>query len=616
MHQAGATHEVRSPLGGTVVAVQRSAGDDVKATATVAVVESMKMEHPVLAGHDGVVASVDVAVGDQVRVDQVIARVGPGTASQEQSAAATPGQDDADTDGVRADLAHVLRRRERTQDDARPDAVAKRRRTGHRTVRENLSELVEPDSFVEYGSFPVAAQRSRRDLKDLIDATPADGIVTGVGRIGAAPEQNGDCVVMAYDYTVLAGTQGYFNHKKTDRALQVAARRELPVVVLAEGGGGRPGDVDTALVTSSGLDVTTFAGLARLSGVVPLVAVVTGRCFAGNAALAGTCDVIIATRDSTIGMAGPAMIEGGGLGRFTPEEVGPTKVQSANGVIDVVVDDDAEAVAVARRYLSYFQGEAVDWSAPDQERLRRLVPENRKQVYDVREVVRTLADEDSVLELRREFGLGVVTALVRVDGRPMGLVANNPAHLGGAIDSAAADKMARFLQLCDAHGLPVVSLCDTPGFMVGPDAEKTATVRHVSRLFVIGANLSVPLVTVVLRKAYGLGAQGMAGGGFRETTATVAWPTGEVGGMGLEGAVRLGFAKELAAITDEDERQRRFDELVEAAYAQGRAENAAMLGELDEVIDPADTRRWIRAAFAGAPTPDRGSRGRSYIDTW
>lgn len=603
-------HCVRSPLGGTVVAVLRHAGDRVSATTTLLIVESMKMEHPVTAGVSGVVADILLTTGDQVRVDEPMATVRPGESgpANEQHGAET------DLDDIRPDLAAVVARRHRTRDAARPAAVARRHTRGHRTARENVEALTEPESFVEYGSFPVAAQRSRCELDELIDTTPGDGIVTGIGRIGSEPQRNGECLILAYDYSVLAGTQGYFSHKKTDRALRLARAQGLPVVLLAEGGGGRPGDVDATHIVASGLDVETFAAMARLSGRVPTVAVVTGRCFAGNAALAGVCDVLIATRDATIGMAGPAMIEGGGLGRFTAEEIGPMTVQYANGVVDVVVDDDESAIGAARDYLTYFQGAQRDWRAGDQRTLRHLIPENRKTPYDVRAVIAALADDDAVFEVRAGFAPGAITALVRIEGVPLGLIANNPGHLGGAIDSDAADKFARFLQLCDAHALPVVSLCDTPGFMVGPQAEQTASVRHVSRMFVVGANLRVPVVTLVLRKAYGLGAQAMAGGGFRETAATLAWPTGEVGAMGLEGAVRLGFAKELAAITDDEARARRFEELVEQAYEHGRAINAAMLGEIDEVIDPAETRSRIRTALAGNAID--ANRAHRFVDTW
>ncbi|MBA8964491.1 acetyl/propionyl-CoA carboxylase alpha subunit [Rhodococcus percolatus] len=607
---AGGVHVV---LGGTVVAVPVTVGDTVTAKTPVVIVESMKMEHVVTAGAAGVITKVLVAPGDQVHESQAVIYLDASLDSVDSGHEV----EEIDPDHVRPDLAHLLDLQAAKLDDARPQVVQRRHQTGHRTIRENLAELVDPGSFREYGGLTVAAQRRRRSVGELAAATPADGIVLGLATVNSNGVPDfGQCVVMGYDYTVLAGTQGFFGHRKTDRMLALAEQQALPVILFAEGGGGRPGDVDVDDIASSMLDCGTFAALGRLSGQVPLVGVLTGRCFAGNAALLGSCDVVIATKDSSLGMAGPAMIEGGGLGRFAPEEVGPMSVQVPNGVVDVLVEDDAEAVEVAKRYLNYFQGPHEKHTHADQRVLRHLVPENRMRVYDVREVIDALADTDSVLELRRGFGHGVITALVRIDGRPLGLVANNPGHLGGAIDADAADKLARFLQLCDAHGLPVVSLCDTPGFMVGPESERDATVRHFSRLFVIGAHLSVPIIAIILRKGYGLGAQAMAAGGFRETLATIAWPTGEVGGMGLEGAVQLGYSQELAAISDRDERQRRYDELVAEQYESGKAINAARVFELDDVIDPADTRGAITGALAAWRGPDAGRRRRSYIDTW
>jgi acetyl-CoA carboxylase carboxyltransferase component len=596
--------QVLAPMLGTVVRVAVGAGDAVRSGETLVVLESMKMQHLVTAPHAGVVGQVLVREGETVRRDQrLLVLREHADVEPERSAEA-----DTDTGHVRPDLAEVLRRHEIGQDAARPDAVARRRGRHQRTARENVAAVCDPDTFVEYGPLVVAAQRQRRPLAELIERTPADGVLTGVAQINGK-----HCAVLAYDATVLAGTQGAHNHLKHDRLFELARRRALPMVLFTEGGGGRPGDTD--LPTVAGLHVPTFAMFARLSGLVPLVGVASGRCFAGNAALLGCCDVVIATRDASIGMGGPAMIEGGGLGVHAPDEVGPIDVQAPNGVVDVVVADETEAAEVARRYLSYFQGPADTWDRADQRQLRQLVPDNRVRVYDVRAVVDTLADTGSVLELRREFGAGVVTALVRVEGRPLGLIANNPAHLGGAIDADAADKTARFLQLCDAHGLPVVSLCDTPGFMVGPDAERTATVRHVSRMFVTGANLSVPICTVVLRKAYGLGAMAMCGGSVKVPVATVAWPTGEFGGMGLEGAVKLGFRKELDAVADPDEREALFDSMVAKMYEHGKALNTASVFEIDDVIDPADTRRWIAAAFAQTPPREPGKR-RPNIDTW
>jgi acetyl-CoA carboxylase carboxyltransferase component len=596
--------ELPAPMMATVVRVDVQPGDEVRAGQQVVVLESMKMEHIVRAPAAGVVVGVEVAAGDPVRRDQPLLALDltGGDGSE-------PDVEESGLAAARPDLAEVVHRHEMGLDAARPEAVRRRRDRGQRTARENLADLCDPGTFVEYGALVVAAQRQRRGLDELIARTPADGLVTGVTEVNGSP-----CVVLAYDATVLAGTQGARNHAKKDRMLTIAARRRLPVVLFAEGGGGRPGDTDVPTV--AGLDVPSFHLFARLSGLVPLVGVVSGFCFAGNAALLGCCDVVIATRNASIGMGGPAMIEGGGLGVFQPQEVGPLSVQVPNGVVDIAVADEAEAVAVARRYLSYFQGPVSGWSCADQRELRSAVPENRVRSYDVRTVLHLLADTESVLELRPEFGVGIVTALVRIEGRPLGLIANNPLHLGGAIDADAADKAARFLQLCDAHGLPVVSLCDTPGFMVGPDAERTATVRHFSRMFVVGANLTVPLCAIVLRKAYGLGVMAMAGGSLRVPLATVSWPTGELGGMGLEGAVKLGFARELAAIEDPEQRAAAEAEMVRQAYEHGKALNAATLFELDDVIDPADTRTWITTTLAGAPEASGPGKRRPHVDTW
>ena len=380
------------------------------------------------------------------------------------------------------------------------------------------------------------------------------------------------------------------------------------------GGGGRPGDTDGAGI--AGLDCLAFELWGKLSGLVPRIGITTGRCFAGNAALLGASDVVIATKDANIGMGGPAMIEGGGLGIFTPDEVGPMDVQVPNGVVDIAVEDEAEAMQVAKQYLSYFQGTIADWECADQGLLRHAIPENRLRIYDIRALIDLLADKDSVLEIRAGFGLGMITAFARIEGRPVGIVANNPAYLSGAIDSDGADKAARFLQLCDAFDIPVVSLCDTPGIMVGPDIEKTALVRHAARMFVIGASITVPFLTVVLRKGYGLGAQAMAGGGFKASVFTVTWPTGEFGGMGLEGAVKLGYRKELEAIEDPVERNEAFEKRVEMMYQRGKAVNFATAFEIDDVIDPAETRKWIMAGLKSAPAPAPRSGRKRAVDTW
>ena len=549
---------------GSVLTLEVVTGQAVHKGQTLLVMESMKMEHEIPAPVSGYVRDIIVAASDTVFEEQELLSIEEAAIAPAEVTVHAP-PPDAPT--IRADLAAVLERHRRTQDAARPEAVARRRKTGQRTARENVDDLLDAGSFVEYGALTVAARRQRHSVEELIAQTPADGIVMGLGRVNGAlfADDTARVAVMAYDYTVLAGTQGVHNHRKMDRMIELAQRLRLPVVVFCEGGGGRPGD------TEGGEVVRGFEYWARLSGVAPLLGIVSGRCYAGNASLLGCCDVVIATRDSNIGMGGPAMIEGGGLGVFRPEEIGPVSVQVANGVIDLVVADEAEAVARARQYLGYFQGSMPEWNCGDQQRLRSMIPENRVQAYDIHALIRALADEDSVLELRAGFGRSMVTALIRIEGRPMGLIANNPAVRGGAIDSDCADKAARFLQVCNAFDLPVLSLVDAPGMMVGPEVEKTALVRHCSRLFIIGANLDVPILSVVLRKSYGLGALAMIGGSYHASLFTVAWPTAEFGPMGLEGSVKLGFRNELAAIKDPVEQKARFDQLLSKAVDAGRA---------------------------------------------
>jgi acetyl-CoA carboxylase carboxyltransferase component len=575
-----------------VVSVAVSPGQLVAAGEELLVLEAMKMEHEVRAQAAGRVAGVQVGVGATVTAGAVLIVLAGAAA---EGTAAAPA-DEVPLDHIRPDLAEARERHRIGLDAGRPEVTGRRHGAGRRTARENIADLVDEGSFTEYGAMVIAAQRRRRALDDLITRTPADGLVLGTARVGGRA-----VAVMSYDYTVLAGTQGHMNHRKTDRLLELVRRERLPLVMFAEGGGGRPGDTDTTSV--GGLDVPTFRLTAELSGQVPLVAVVSGYCFAGNAALAGACDVIIATPEASLGMGGPAMIEGGGLGVVAPDEVGPMSVQVPNGVVDLLVPDEPAAVAAARRYLSYFSGpragkEGADAEAGDQRRLRQLIPENRVRAYDVRPVIEALCDTGSVLELRAGFGTGILTALVRIGGHPVGLLANNPLHLGGAIDGDAADKATAFLGLCEAHRIPVCSLVDTPGFMVGPEVERTAVVRRFGAMFVAGARLTVPVCAVVLRKAYGLGAMAMTAGDLRRPAITVAWPTGEFGGMGLEGAVRLGYRRELDAIEDPGARQARYEQLVAEQYTRGKALSTAMAFEIDDVIDPADTRTVIADVLA------------------
>lgn len=607
------TVPVPAPMQGTIVSLSVKEGDAVAAGQPLLIMDAMKMQHEIRSPARGYVRRIAVEAGETIYEGHALLFVEEADVEVKGAAA----EEKIDLDHIRPDLAEYFERRAMTLDDKRPDSVARRRKTNQRTARQNLDDLVDPGSFVEWGAFAIASQRTRRTQEDLIEKTPADGLITGIGRVNGSlfgPEKS-RVAIAHYDYTVLAGTQGKTNHHKKDRLFEIVEEQRLPLVFFTEGGGGRPGDVDVQSV--AGLNTMAFHIFGRLSGSSPLVGINSGRCFAGNAAILGCCDVVIATKNSSIGMGGPAMIEGGNLGVFAPEEVGPMSVQVPNGMVDIAVEDEAEAVAVAKKYLSYFQGALPEWRAADQRLLRRAIPENRLRVYDVRNVIETMCDEGSVLELRRAFGPGMVTALARIEGKPFGIVANNPTHLAGAIDSDGSDKAARFLQLCDAFDLPVLFLCDTPGMMVGPEVEKTALVRHCSRLFVIGANLGVPFGTIVLRKAYGLGAQAMAGGSFHAGTFAISWPTGEFGGMGLEGAVKLGYRKELEAVSDAGERRALFDKMVAAAYARGKALSTATYFEVDEVIDPADSRRWVATALLDAPPrPRNPHKKRPNIDTW
>ncbi len=621
---------IKSPLQSQLVGWQVQAGEVVRAGDVLVILEAMKMEHELRAPVAGRVQALLAQTGELLELDQALLHIDPEVALAVSTtaallaaaceAAAEPARAAADavaaTSPVRPDLQRVLERHALIQDASRPAAMDKRHGQGLRSARENIADLCDPGSFREYGALAVAAQATRRDADDLMRNTPADGMVTGIGQVNGSVfgAERASAVVMAYDATVLAGTQGMRNHQKTDRMLGIALQNRLPVVLFAEGGGGRPGDVDMPIV--AGLHVATFARFARLNGRVPVVGIVAGRCFAGNAALLGCCDVVIATLGSNIGMGGPAMVEGGGLGVFRPEQIGPSSVQHSNGVIDVLVENEAVAVARARQYLAFFQGTLANWVAPDALALRDVVPQNRLRVYDSLAAMAGLADDDSLLALRSGFGVGIHTALGRIEGRAVGFLASNPQHLGGAIDADAADKAARFMQLCNAHGLPIVTLVDTPGFMVGPQVEEQAQVRHVSRMFIAAAHLRVPLLCVVLRKAYGLGAMAMTGGGFHVPMAIAAWPSAEFGAMGLEGAVRLGYRKELEAAPEGAARDALFQRLVDEQYDKGSAINMATTLEIDAVIDPAQTRQWIVQALDAAgdgPGPDGAVLA---IDSW
>lgn len=582
-----------SPLAAVVVSIDVSDGEQVAKDQIVAVVESMKMQTALTAPVAGWVANLSITVDATIQTGQLICEIQPADAEMTNARRAK-------VEAVSTDhgLQQLNQQLAFTQDQARPDAVAKRHAKAYRTARENLYHLCDDDSFVEYGQLAVAAQRDRKTAESLKTDTAADGVITGLATINSAEfgQQAAQVAVIVNDYSVLAGTQGYFHHRKIDRILDQARNFGLPVIMYTEGGGGRPGDTDVK-TQIAGLDVPSFANWAGLSGQVPLIAVNNGYCFAGNAALFGCADIRIATRTSWIGMAGPAMIEGGGLGSFKPTDIGPIEVQESNGVVDLVADNEAHATSLAQSCLSYFQGDTAAWQAADQQQLREMMPADRRFAYDIRKIIVQLADTDSFRELTQAHGQGIVTGFIRIEGRAMGLIANNCRILGGAVDAEAADKAARFITLCDNFSIPVVSLCDTPGFMVGPDSEEQAAVHRMAKLFIAGAKMTSPMVTIFLRKGYGLGAMAMAGGSFHRPIYSAAWPSGEFGGMGLEGAVQLGFKKELDAQPDPASREALFNQLVETLYEKGRATEAASHLEIDAVIDPADTRAVVITAL-------------------
>ena len=615
---------VRAAMPSTIVTVSTAVGDDVLAGQDLIVVNAMKMEHVVKAPVSGTVSDLDVVEGDTVPEGTVLLVIEEGTVEGAASALDL----DLDLDKPRPDLAEVIRRRTLTTDASRRRQVAKRHAQGGRTARENIRDLADEGTFIQYGSLAVG-MGLHGTVDELLDYAPSDGLVMGLGHVNGDKfdESRSRCVLMSYDYSVLAGSQGGMNHKMMDRMFQTAAKLKSPLVLFTEGGGGRagggsrnarPGRGGSRQISGGGgLNTPSWTLLSKLSGRVPVVGVNAGFCFAGNAVLLGCCDVIIATANSSIGIGGPAMIEGGGLGVYSPEEVGPMSVQIPSGVVDIAVEDEAEAVQATKRYLSYFQGPINDWETNDQRLLRHVIPENRLRVYDIRELIDILADKDSVLELRCEFGTAMITSLIRIEGRPMGVIANNPAVISGAIDSDAADKAARFMKTCDSFQIPLLLLCDCPGIMVGPEVEKTGLVRHAARMFVIGANIEVPSYMVILRKAYGLGAQAMGGGNQRLPAFVVAWPTSEFGGMGLEGQVKLGQRARLEAIDDLAERQAAYERMVEGAYNRGKGLNAGHVFEVDDVIDPADTRRWIVAGMKANAPPSREVQTRvPFIDAW
>ena len=609
------TEPLRAPIQGTIIEILVGEGDSVVAGQDIIIMNAMKMEHVLTADIGGIVQEITVAVGDIIWEGHPLAFIEPADVGP----AIDDGSSDIDLDYIRPDLQNNIELHEAILDHNRPGPVARRHAKGKRTARENIAQLVEGGTWSEYMPLAVAAQRRTRSWEELRVVSPADGLICGIGTVNADLFDNSTAstAIISYDETVWAGTQGGRGHEKTDRMVETAHRLLTPLVFIAEGAGGRSGDSDWAFTRVAARAVRTFERLAELSGRVPMVSITAGRCYAGNASMLGMCDIIVATEGSNIAMGGPAVIEGGGLGLFLPEELGPMSQQVPNGVVDIFVKDEDEAMAATKKYLSYFQGRLKDWTCADQRELRHVIPENRLRTYDIRKLIELLADDDSVLELRPEFGIGVITSLIRVEGRSLGIIANNNMHLGGAVDSPGSDKLARFTQICDSWNIPVLTLVDTPGMMVGPEVEKTALVRHCHRVFVSLANLTTPKLTLTVRKCYGLGGLAMLAGSTEAGLFNLAWPTAEYGGMNLEAGVKLGARAQLEKIKDLAERTRVYEQMVADAYERGNAINAATVLESDDVIDPADTRQWIIRLLDAAPNSEPIREGRRpYIDSW
>ncbi|MEM7250058.1 MAG: carboxyl transferase domain-containing protein [Pseudomonadota bacterium] len=498
----------------------------------------------------------------------------------------------------RSDLEGVLREQEARLDPAREGAVHRQAERGLSTARANIDALIDRGSFVEYGGLA-------RPVHPEMDG-PADGLVMGTAQVDGH-----GVVVMAYDFTVYGGTQSATNHRKMSRMFSLAERNRWPVVGWWDGGGARTHD----LVVPGRPESDGFVTFARLSGLVPTVAVVTGRAFAGQANLTGLCDFSVATRRAAMGMAGPPLVESALGIRYRPEEIGPMTVHEAAGAVDLVVDTEGQAIESARAYLRYFRGPRTAGAAPDTFALRDVVPENPRRAYNVRKVVEGICDEGDWLELRPKFGRAAVTGLGRIGGYPVAIIGNQPMHLAGAMDSDACDKIARFIGLADAYDLPLVFLVDTPGLMVGPEVEKTALVRHSARILTAAANATVPFMTVVLRKAYGLGYY-VLGALAYEPDLLVAWPTAEFGGMGLEGAASILYKEELKAAPDEDARRALHHERTMALRAAHTPLGVAGRFHIDDVIDPADTRAKLLATLQAIPVPPARKHRKRTVEPW
>lgn len=499
----------------------------------------------------------------------------------------------APTDQRRATESPIAELRTQVSDEGRPEAVQRAHRRGRLTARERVALLCDPDSFHEYGSF------AHPDDFATLDQAPADGLVTGTATVDNRP-----IALVASDYTVAGGSDGKLGIRKLARISELALRRGLPLVMLLEGGGHR---------ITEGLDSRTFGEggvegfeyLARLTGWTPIVCGIMGPGFAGPANYGAFADLVLMVEGrSAMGLAGPALVKAATGEDLDKEALGGARFHATKtGMADLVCADDAEVISHIRAFLSYLPTNASqppprrpgreDALAPVAQ-LRTVVPDNRRQAYNVKKVISLVVDDGEYFELRPGWARNAVTALARIDGQTVGVVANNPMHLAGALDANGSEKIARFLTLCSAFGIPVLALCDTPGFMVGSASETAGVVRRSAKVIHALAHSTVPLYSVILRKGYGLGWNAMGGGRAFGSDLTLAWPTAEILAMSIEGAVDVALRSQWQ---DEDDPAAARQALIDRFLHEGRAERAAAAFTFDELIDPAETRARIAMAL-------------------
>jgi acetyl-CoA carboxylase carboxyltransferase component len=473
-------------------------------------------------------------------------------------------------------------------DEARPAAVADAHASGHLTARERLSSLLDHGSFIEYGV--LAGATSQVD-----DTSVADGLVAGTGQIAGKP-----VTVASYDCTVLNGTQSERNQRKLVRLIYLSRSQRWPFVCFVDGDGARPNDPQPpppiAIATRGRWDV--YDGLAELSGWAPTVAVVSGRALDGNAGIAMLSDFVVATGNSSFGSWGTSE-------PLSEPVTRPVEDYGRTGNIDLIVDDEPTAITAVQKYLSYYLCELADGTpASNHAEIASIIPENRRRPYDMRKVIGAFADADSVMELGVGWGRSMLTVLARLGGRSIGIFANQPkSPLAGAIDSDAADKAARFIELCDAYELPLVSFIDNPGYMVGPQAEREGMARHHARPLAALHHRTVPLCSVQIRKAYGLGPYAMSGFGTGRVAPELrlAWPSVESGGMSLEGAAYLVKRKEIHAAKTQAEALAIRDNYAEQMRDHTSGLRAGRNFLFDDIVNPIETRDRIIAMLERFP---------------